>query len=212
MQSRGRRAARRRRLKATHSTRYGRWPHRGPRRHSRKAREIQCRHRKLSSDYCSDRRWPRAPNLPAGFDPLGTRLVDEMNFEVPVSISHESLRSVSVAGSCPPKTIIFLVVGSNTAVCEKRASGPYCVQVCALANGSPAKKRKRMESAGKTTDGRRTNARLLHIFMTGRLRNQKKVVSREQPASASWLHRRAGSQHGEPGASSVCPRLCTLSR
>ena len=42
-----------------------------------------------------------------------------------VPTSHTSFRSDSVVLFCPPNTIILFDAGSNTAVCEKRAGGPY---------------------------------------------------------------------------------------
>jgi hypothetical protein len=65
------------------------------------------------------------PNLPAGAEPLGTKLVEVTNFEVLVPTSHTSFRSDVVVLFCPPNTIILFDAGSNTAVCEKRAGGPY---------------------------------------------------------------------------------------
>ncbi len=73
-------------------------------------------------------------------------LVSLMCLSVPVPTSHKSLRLVLVPGFWPPNTIVCLVTGSNTPVCEKRASGPYCVQVCALNHAPDAEKMSRQTS------------------------------------------------------------------
>src|SRR5260370_28923762 len=68
-------------------------------------------------------------------------LVSLMCLSVPVPTSHKSLRLVLVLGFWPPNKIVCRVTGSKTPVCEKRASGPYCVQVCAF-NSAPDTARK----------------------------------------------------------------------
>src|SRR5258708_33057445 len=94
--------------------------------------------------------------------------VSLMCLSVPVLTSHKSLRLVLVLGFWPPNTIVCRVTGSNTPVCEKRASGPYCVQVCALNSATDAAEKM----------SRQTSEKAVLRIITRQLQWIEKVVTR----------------------------------